>query len=215
MNQTITSLKREYTTEKLHKATVDPDPFLQFHKWFTDAQATDLIEPEAVTLATATTDGRPSARMVLMKGFDEQGFVFYTNYGSRKGQELTANPWAALVFWWPVLHRQVRIEGPVSQVAAEESDAYFASRPNGSRLGAWVSQRQSEVINGRFVLEERLQSLQAQFETAEIPRPPYWGGYRVQPLSFEFWQGGVDRLHDRLRYTRQADTSWLMERLSP
>lgn len=215
MNQTFPSLKREYTTEKLYKATVDLNPFLQFHTWFTVAQMANLIEPEAMTLATATSDGRPSARMVLLKGFDERGFVFYTNYNSRKGQELAGNLWAALVFWWPPLHRQVRIEGIVNQITAEESDAYFASRPNGSRLGAWVSQRQSEVLENRGVLETRLQTLQVQFDTDDIPRPPYWGGYRVVPHTFEFWQGGVDRLHDRLRYTLQTDDSWFIERLSP
>ncbi len=215
MNQTTTSLKREYTTEKLYKTTLHANPFLQFAEWFAVAQAADLIEPEAMTVATCTENGRPSARMVLLKGFDERGFVFYTNYGSRKGQELAQNPWAALVFWWSPLHRQVRIEGVVGQVTAEESDAYFASRPNGSQLGAWVSQQQSEVINGRFALEERLQTLQTQFSTSDIPRPPYWGGYRVTPHTFEFWQSGTDRLHDRLRYTRQSDGSWLVERLSP
>lgn len=215
MNQTTTRLRREYTTEKLYKTTLHPNPFLQFGEWFALAQSADLPEPETMTLATATADGRPSARMVLLKGFDERGFVFYTNYDSRKGQELTQNPWAALVFWWSPLHRQVRIEGVVNQVTAEESDAYFVSRPNGSRLGAWVSQQQSGVINGRFILEERLQTLQTQFSTDNIPRPPYWGGYRVTPHTFEFWQGGADRLHDRLRYTLQPDSPWLLERLSP
>ena len=198
----------------LSEADLAPDPFAQFQAWFDTALAAGLPEPNAMTLATATPDGRPSARMVLIKGVDPRGFVFYTNYESRKGRELEANPWAALVFYWPELERQIRIEGRVERVAAEESDAYFASRPLGSRLGAWASP-QSQVIPGRDVLEARLRDLEARFASGDVPRPPHWGGYRVVPEAVEFWQGRPSRLHDRLRYTRQADGRWAIERLAP
>ncbi len=198
----------------LSEADLAPDPFAQFQAWFDTALAAGLPEPNAMTLATATPDGRPSARMVLIKGVDSRGFVFYTNYESRKGRELEANPWAALVFYWPELERQIRIEGRVERVAAEESDAYFASRPLGSRLGAWASP-QSQVIPGRDVLEARLRDLEARFASGDVPRPPHWGGYRVVPEAVEFWQGRPSRLHDRLRYTRQADGRWAIERLAP
>ncbi len=166
-----------------------------------------------MTLASASRDGRPSARMVLLKGIDA-GFVFYTNYEGRKARDLAENPWAALVFYWAELERQVRIEGRVEQVSQEESDAYFASRATESRLGAWAS-RQSQVIAGREVLERRLRELTAEYADREIPRPPFWGGYRIIPNSIEFWQGRPGRLHDRLRYRRLADGAWLIERLSP
>ena len=198
----------------LSEADLAPDPFAQFQAWFDTALAAGLPEPNAMTLDTATPDGRPSARMVLIKGVDPRGFVFYTNYESRKGRELEANPWAALVFYWPELERQIRIEGRVERVAAEESDAYFASRPLGSRLGAWASP-QSQVIPGRDVLEARLRDLEARFASGDVPRPPHWGGYRVVPEAVEFWQGRPSRLHDRLRYTRQADGRWAIERLAP
>jgi pyridoxamine 5'-phosphate oxidase len=167
-----------------------------------------------MTLATAAHDGKPSARMVLLKGFDQNGFVFYTNYESRKGHELDENPRAALVFYWPELERQIRIEGRVEKLAQDESDAYFASRPLGSRLGAWAS-RQSEVISGRQVIESRLQELETEYKDRAIPRPPHWGGYRVRPEAIEFWQGRPSRLHDRLRYRKLEDGRWVIERLSP
>jgi len=178
--------------------------------------AAGLVEPNAMTLATVGPDGRPSARMVLLKGFDHRGFVFYTNYSSRKGRELTANPAAALVFWWPPpVHRQVRIEGLVERVSHEESDAYFRTRPFGSQLGAWAS-NQSEVIAGRDILELRLERLTATYAGGEVPLPPYWGGYRLAPDVIEFWQGRPNRLHDRLRYSRDGATAgWTLERLSP
>ncbi len=191
-----------------------PDPIMQFGMWWQDVLASQHYQPEAMTLATATPTGEPSARLVLMRGFDERGFVFFTNYESRKGHELAANPRAALVFYWPELDRQVRIEGPVESVSAEESDAYFQGRPRGSQLGAWVSS-QSNVVPGRVFLEERMQEVTARYGTAPVPRPPYWGGYRVVPKIMEFWQAQPNRLHDRLRYRRLDSGGWVLERLAP
>lgn len=214
MDRTIADLRKDYSLEGLSKNEVDPNPFIQFKKWFEQALAAQLPEPNAMTLATATPDGKPSARMVLLKDFDERGFVFFTNYNSRKGQELTANPQAALVFWWAELERQVRILGLVERVSEAESDYYFESRPANSRLGAWASE-QSEVIPSREFLEQRMQELQIKYENQEIPRPPYWGGFRVIPNEIEFWQGRSSRLHDRLLYTSLEDGNWQIERLSP
>jgi pyridoxamine 5'-phosphate oxidase len=199
--------------DPLDEAGVDADPIVQFGRWFTDAQAADLIEPTAMTLATADSGGRPSARMVLLKGFDEGGFVFYTNYGSRKAGELADNPAAALVFWWPPLQRQVRVEGAVERVSRDESGAYFATRPLGSRLGAWAS-AQSQVIEGRAELEARLAELTERYLGGDVPLPPFWGGFRLRPEVIEFWQNRPNRLHDRLRYRREPD-GWRIERLSP
>lgn len=210
----IAELRQEYSLQGLSETDVDPDPFKQFQQWLAEAIKAQLYEPNAMTLATVAADGKPSARMVLLKGCDERGFIFYTNYASRKGQELAHNPWAALVFWWGELERQVRVEGYVEQVPAWESDAYFQSRPEGSRLGALASY-QSRIISNRDVLEQRLQELVASYHDREIPRPAYWGGYCLRPTSIEFWKGRANRLHDRLRYRRSADGSWLIERLSP
>ncbi|MEQ8998804.1 MAG: pyridoxamine 5'-phosphate oxidase [Coleofasciculus sp. B1-GNL1-01] len=214
MSKSIADLRQEYSLQQLNKKDAHPNPFEQFTLWFDQAIAAKLPEPNAMTLATATPDGKPSARMVLLKGYDERGFVFYTNYKSRKGQQLLANPWGAIAFWWTQLERQVRIEGQIEQVSAEESDAYFHSRPQDSQLGAWASE-QSQVIDSREVLEQRLQQLKKEYETKTIPRPPYWGGFRLIPVAMEFWQGRPSRLHDRLLYQRTEEGSWMIQRLSP
>ena len=208
------NLRKEYERERLRAANADADPFVLFGDWLQGAIDAGIHEPNAMTLATATAEGRPSARVLLLKSVDERGFVFFTNYGSRKGLELAENPVASLVFWWDILERQVRVEGNVERLPTEESDAYYDGRPLGSRLGAWVS-AQSQVIEGRVVLEERLAELQQTYAGEAPQRPPFWGGYRLTPQVFEFWQGGPHRLHDRLRYTRQLDESWKIERLSP
>ena len=207
-------LRKEYMRQGLSETDLDADPIRQFARWMDEAIQANLIEPNAMTLATSTPDGRPSARMVLLKGFDDRGFVFYTNYESRKGGELTDNPQAALVFFWVELERQVRIEGRVERATAEESDRYFASRPQGSQLGAVVS-AQSQVIPGRGVLEQRLRELEAEYAEKDIPRPANWGGFRVVPTTLEFWQGRANRLHDRLRFRRDGTGPWIVERLSP
>ncbi len=213
MTQSIADLRQNYTLQALNEADVDPDPIRQFQRWLDQAIAAELPEPNAMTLATATRDGIPSARIVLLKGLDARGFAFYTNYESRKGQELADNPQAALVFLWTVLERQVRIEGQVEKVAAAETDAYFQSRPLASRLGAWASE-QSRVICDREVLEQRFAELKATYADETVPRPPHWGGYRVIPHQIEFWQGRTSRLHDRLRY-RLEQGNWFLERLAP
>jgi pyridoxamine 5'-phosphate oxidase len=206
-------LRKEYTRAGLVEGDVDPDPIVQFREWFEKVVEADLHEPNAMTLATASGDGKPSARIVLLKGYDERGFVFYTNYEGRKASELEANPLCALLFYWGELERQVRIEGRASRISNEESDAYFTSRPRGSRLGAWASE-QSRSVEDRNILEERVKALEAEYEGREIPRPPFWGGYRVEPEVIEFWQGRENRLHDRLVY-RRTGGRWKMERLQP
>ena len=210
----LARLRKEYTSAGLTESAADPDPIAQFRRWFDAALAADLHEPNAITLATATPEGRPSARIVLLKGFDERGFVFYTSYEGRKSEEVEANPRCALVFYWGELERQVRVEGGVSRIPEEESDEYFGSRPRGSQLGAWASE-QSRPVEGRDALEERLRNLEAEYEGRELPRPPFWGGYRVEPEVIEFWQGRENRLHDRLVYRRSDDGEWERERLQP
>jgi pyridoxamine 5'-phosphate oxidase len=199
----------------LTRDNVDANPIRQFHTWYDEVRASGVSEQDATSmiLATATKDGRPSARVVLLKSFDDRGFVFYTNYQSRKGQELAENPRASLLFYWSQLWRQVRIEGDLEKVSALDSEEYFQSRPLGSKLGAWAS-NQSEVVANRETLEAHFTELQKRFGE-EVPRPDHWGGYRVRPESIEFWQGRDNRLHDRLRYRLKEDGSWLIERLAP
>ena len=199
---------------ELRRADLDPDPINQFAKWFEDAEAAHPKLPNAMTLATATPDGKPSARMVLLKGFDQDGFVFFTNYGSQKGRELAENPNASLVFYWSALDRQVRVEGRVRKTSHEESEAYFQTRPAESRLSAWAS-KQSSPVSSRQVLEDEMERLTLEYEDKEIPLPPYWGGFRLEPSTIEFWQNRPNRLHDRFRYSRQTDGRWMIERLSP
>ncbi len=198
----------------LTEETVDRNPIAQFQKWFGDAAATGMHLPEAMTLATATKEGRPTARLVLLKNVDKDGFVFYTNYRSAKAKELDENPFAALVFYWPQLDRQVRIDGAVSRVSARESDEYFQTRPRESQLGALASP-QSEIIASRDVLEERFRELERQYEGRPIDRPEHWGGYRLKPERIEFWKSRPGRLHDRILYELQPDGSWSIKRLAP
>jgi pyridoxamine 5'-phosphate oxidase len=198
---------------RLREEDLADDPIEQFRRWFDEARAFGLAMPEAMTLATSNADGRPSARIVLLHGIDENGFVFHTNYESRKGRELEANPRAALVLYWHRLGRQIRIEGSVERVSEEESAQYFRTRPRGGQLGAWAS-RQSEQIEGRDILEERVRGLEREYEGREVPLPPFWGGYRLLPDRIELWQHGEDRLHDRFAYQRSGD-GWTRSRLSP
>jgi pyridoxamine 5'-phosphate oxidase len=200
-------------TGVLLESSVPPEPLEQFRSWFADAEAAGIRAPHAMALATADADGAPSVRMVLLKGADEDGFVFFTGYGSRKGGELEANPRAALLFYWDPLGRQVRVEGPVERVEGAESDAYFATRPRGAQLAAAAS-RQGCVLESRKELDARVAELEREHAGGEVPRPEHWGGYRLRPESYEFWQHRENRLHDRLRYRRDAGR-WLLERLSP
>lgn len=201
-------------SQPLRRGDLDADPLAQFSRWFEAAGEAGTRAPEAMALATAALDGRPSVRMVLLKAFGEPGFVFYTGYASRKGRELEANPWAALLFHWDLLGRQVRVEGSVERVSAEESAAYFGMRPRGSRIAAWAS-RQSEPLASREALEARVGELASEHEGRDVPRPAFWGGFRVRPASFEFWQHRDDRLHDRFLYRPSSDGGWTIERLSP
>jgi pyridoxamine 5'-phosphate oxidase len=211
----VARLRKEYTLFGLHRADLQSDPLEQFSRWFEESvHSAGDREPNAMTLATATADGQPSARVVLLKGFDHQGFIFFTNYESRKGEQLKQNPRAALNFHWPWLERQIQIEGLVETVSREESQAYFDKRPLGSRLGAIVS-AQSKVIASRRELEDRLKEAERQFSGTNPPVPDVWGGYRVAPDRMEFWQGRENRLHDRFLYVRQSDGSWRIDRLNP
>lgn len=210
---TLAELRKDYARGSLDESSVERDPIRQFQLWFQQALDAQVPEPNAMTVATVDAEGRPSARILLIKGVDERGFVFFTNYESRKGRELAANPHASLLFFWSELERQVRIEGAVEKTSEQESDAYFASRPLGSRIGAWASE-QSREIASRMVLEAREKAYVERFGE-NPPRPPHWGGYRLVPERIEFWQGRPSRLHDRIVYIREPDGHWRIVRLSP
>ncbi|MFM1961544.1 MAG: pyridoxamine 5-phosphate oxidase [Bacteroidota bacterium] len=209
----ISSIRKDYQLQSLELTDVAATPVLQFDKWWNEAVSSSIEEVNAMTLATVNPDGKPAARIVLLKGFDENGFIFFTNYLSEKGKSISAHPYASLVFFWKELERQVRIEGSCIQVSESESDEYFLSRPIGSRLGAWASP-QSAVISSRTVLDQNLDRVTAQYADGIVPRPDHWGGYRVIPEMVEFWQGRPSRLHDRIRY-RKDESQWLIERLAP
>jgi pyridoxamine 5'-phosphate oxidase len=210
---TIGHIRSEYERGSLDESSVNKDPFLQFEKWFADALHDNQLHPNAFVLSTATSDGKPSGRVVLLKGIDPEGFVFYTNYESRKGNEIKENSFASMTFFWPHLERQIRVEGTVKKITNAESDDYFNSRPRGSQAGAWVSP-QSKVIPGREGLDVSADLFLKENEGKEISRPPFWGGYRVAPLKIEFWQGRSSRLHDRVLYTWENE-EWKIERLAP
>ena len=214
MNKSIADLRKEYSSETLLENDVMASPISQFQKWWDQVIASEIVEPNAMTLATSSPDGLPSARIVLLKGFDENGFIFYTNYKSYKGLQLEENPKACLVFHWKELERQVRIMGLVNKLDSKESDEYYSSRPIGSRIGAWASP-QSQPIKNREWLEEAFQKRITEFDNKEIPRPPHWGGYLVNPVIIEFWQGRFSRLHDRIQYTLEENGGWKIERLAP
>lgn len=212
-NEGVESLRREYTRDGITENSVHPDPVAQFSEWFEEALESEQVDANAMTLATATATGKPSCRIVLIKGFDTEGFRFYTNYDSRKGKELEENPYAALCFYWPALERQVRIEGKVEKISREKSAEYFRSRPRVSQIGAWASSQSSQIEN-REELEKNFKRLEEKFEGREVPLPDFWGGYLLRHESLEFWQGRAGRLHDRILYTR-SNRTWNIKRLSP
>ena len=213
LSQRLAQLRRDYVSQPFDESHVADDPFVQFGRWFEEAMQAAQPDVEAMTLSTASHGGRVSARVVLLKGFGERGFVFFTNYDSRKSRELQDNPQAALTFYWHTLNRQIRIEGTIEKTSAEESEAYFQTRPRGSQLGAWASPQSDEIVS-RAELERRLAEVETRFEGREIPCPPFWGGWRLQPLQIEFWQGRESRLHDRIVYTKE-NGAWRIARLAP
>jgi pyridoxamine 5'-phosphate oxidase len=213
MSRSISDIRTDYKLRSLNESDVSADPVVQFTGWWDEAVNSKIDEVNAMTLATVNNEGRPSARIVLLKGFDEKGFVFFTNYQSKKGKELEDNPHAALVFFWKELERQVRIEGGIEKISDEDSDTYYHSRPTGSRIGAWASP-QSEVIENREVLESNYLALEKKFGNTHIPRPGHWGGYILRPSMLEFWQGRSSRLHDRIQYSLK-ESGWVIERLAP
>jgi len=210
----IAGIRKDYKLQTLLETDVAASPIVQFGKWWDEALKSELEEVNAMTLATADKTGKPSARIVLLKGYDKNGFIFFTNYLSHKGREIEQNPHACLIFFWAALERQIKVTGTVEKISAAESDDYFKSRPIGSRIGAWASP-QSSVIENRTVIEERLKDLEQQYYNGNIPRPPHWGGYIVKPEQIEFWQGRPSRLHDRIQYTLQKEGNWVIERLAP
>ncbi|MBL1214261.1 MAG: pyridoxamine 5'-phosphate oxidase [Ignavibacteriae bacterium] len=214
MKQNIADLRESYHSSGLDESKIEKNPIKLFENWFNYAVKKNILEPNAMTLATADEDGKPSARIVLLKDFDEKGFVFFTNYNSIKGKQLEQNPNAALVFWWGALARQIKIEGRVEKVSAEESDAYFDSRPRGNQLGA-VASNQSMLISDYSKLEKDFAQISEKYKNKKVERPNYWGGYRVKPVMIEFWQGRENRLHDRLRFTNYSSQKWKIERLAP
>ncbi len=210
----ISDLRREYNHGALFRKNMDPDPVIQFDHWFKEAQQSDIKDPSAMSLATADTTGEVTIRTVLLKIYDQQGFVFFTNYASTKARQITNNPQVALLFPWLKQERQVKITGRASRISSKESARYFITRPRGSQLGAWVS-HQSSIISSRDLLMGKLKEIKSRFANGDISLPEFWGGYRVEPTSIEFWQGQPDRLHDRFEYQRQADNSWIIHRLAP
>lgn len=214
MTKSEDTLNKQFGLYELKESDANSDPIIQFGQWYEEALSADIIHPNAFTLTTSTKKGRPSSRVLLLKGFDSDGFVFYTNSNSKKGRELKENTFAALCFWWGKLERQIRIEGSIKMVSDEEADEYFATRPRGSQIGAWAS-NQSSVIANRELLEEAAREYESKFKDKQVPRPQYWNGYRLTADSIEFWQGRDNRLHDRLRYKFQHEGQWIIERLSP
>jgi pyridoxamine 5'-phosphate oxidase len=214
MKEFLSKLRKDYGIMGLNEADLNPDPIKQFETWFTEAANAEIVEPNAFTLSTVSALGKPTSRIVLLRNFDQRGFTFYSNYQSRKGSDMEANPNVSMNFFWPDVERQIRINGTVVKLSRMESMDYFKSRPRPSQIGAWASE-QSQVLLSKQVLEQRIQEIEKRFEGIDVEIPPFWGGYCVRPIDIEFWQGRPGRLHDRLRYTKQEDETWIIERLNP